>query len=302
VRITGFDTVPKAGDPIVCVESEQVAEDLITRRKAAQGGQEADLAAVASDAELQSAGKHMMSHDWRQALEKRYGMDGETADDGPIRIPVLVKADADGTLAAIRDSLVQIGDTSVHDILIDPVKVGVGPVLATEVQLAKEFNAPIVCFNLKNEQTIVNLAEESGVPMLGSNVIYTVWDAAKAEFSKFLPAKEVKVVHGRGKVQAVYDIGGVDDKVAGLQVIEGTLIKDKTKGQSGNALECRYRVLRKGKPIAESLKATSLKHFKDDVESIGRGKECGLSLDGHGDFQEGDEIECFSIDMQRPQI
>jgi translation initiation factor IF-2 len=304
VRIIGFDEAPKAGDPIVCVESEEIADDLVTRRKAA-----ADASGVATangqSLELQSSGRHMMRHEWKEALEKKYGMDQEdgTSGDGPVRIPVVIKADADGTLAAIRDSLLQIGATSSQNIVIEPVKLGVGPVLATEIQIAKECNAAIVCFNLKNEQVITNLADENGVSLLLSDVIYTLLDEARVEFAKYLEPVPVEVVHGRAKVQAVFAIGGKTEKVAGLQVLEGALFKDKVKvkGESFKST-CQYRVLRDGKTIVDNIGASSLKHFKDDVEEVGRGKECGLSLTDHDDYEKGDEIECFSIEMKRPAI
>ena len=127
-------------------------------------------------------------------------------------------------------------------------------------------------------------------------------DGAKIEFANYLSPEPIEVVHGRGKVQAVYEIGGMAEKVAGLQVTEGTLFKDKVKGGDGK-LQCQYRVLRGGKLIVDrQLKATSLKHFKDDVDEVARGKECGISLTGHDDYEKGDEIECFSIEMRRPSI
>jgi translation initiation factor IF-2 len=297
VKISGFETVPKAGDPIVCVDSEAIAEELVRKRRAISSGEESDISTV-SDAELQSAGKHMMSSEWKAVLEDKYNVHGD-GNEGKIRIPVLVKADADGTLSAIRDSLVQLGESSTHNVLIDPVKTGIGPVLGTEIQLAKEFGAPIICFNVKNEQLIVNVAAEDGVKILQSDVIYTVLEDAKIEFTKFLPMEDVEIFHGRGKVKAIFDINGVDEKVAGVQVQEGKIIKGKVKSESG-PLPCRFRVLRNGGVLVNDLEATSLKHFKTDVEEVTKGKDCGISLASHNDFEEGDVIECFSVEQRRP--
>jgi len=301
VRIVGFDTVPKAGDPIVCVESEKVADELVTRRKALLDT--ADTAPSGNEgAELQSAGAHMMRKDWKTALEAKYGIDSaKDAADDRIRIPVLVKAEADGTLAAIRDALVEMGESSTHNVEIDPIRAGVGPLLATEVQIANECNASVVCFNVKTDQTVTNLAQESGVSLLTSDIIYRLLEAAKEEFSKYLPLEPVEIVHGRAKVKAIYDIGGLDDKVAGLEVIDGKLIKSETKGKS-EKLKSQFRVLRKGKTLADGLSATSLKEFKQDVEEISSGKECGLSLANYSAYEEDDEIECFSVEMKRPSI
>jgi translation initiation factor IF-2 len=293
VRIVGFDTLPKAGDPMVCVKSEEAATDLVSRRLALVAGDVDDSSSV-REAELQSAGKHMMHGDWKGELEEKHCLD---SDDGSyIRIPVVVKADADGTLSAIRDALMEIGNQSRHSVVIEPVKSGVGPVLASEIQLAKEGAATIVCFNVRNEQAIMRMAEDEGVALISSKVIYSLLDMARDEFAKYLPAQSVEVVHGRAEVQAIYDIGGMSDQVAGLRVSEGKLYRVKTESQG----DSQFRVLRNGRIISESeLRASSLKHFKDDVEEIGRGKECGLSLAGYKDFQVGDVIECFSIRLSK---
>jgi translation initiation factor IF-2 len=256
---------------------------------------DADESNAIGETELQSAGKHMMHGGWRDVLEEKHGLDCD-GNDAVIRIPVIVKADADGTLAAIREALLAIGDESVHNVVIEVVKSGVGPVLANEIQLAKEGRATIVCFNLKNEQTTVRMAEDEGVALLGNKVIYSLLDMAREEFGKYLPAQAVEIVHGRAEVQAIYDIGGMSDKVAGLRVSEGKLYRAKTESK----VEIQFRVLRSGKIISQSeLRATSLKHFKEDVEEIGRGKDCGLSLDGYNDFQAGDVIECFSVQLRK---
>lgn len=302
VRVVGFETVPKAGDPIICVESEEVAEDLVTRRKASLAGDLETSSGLSSDAELQSSGKHLMHNEWKKKLESKYSLNIDDPN-APIRIPVIVKADADGTLAAIRDSLIQVGKQSSHNVFIDPVLVGVGPVLASDILFAKESNAGIFCFNIKNEQLIEKLADEEGVTLLRDDVIYALLDASKNVFAKYLPAVPVEVIHGRARVKAVYDIGGVNSQVAGLNVIDGTLYKEKMKGESG-MLSCQFRIIRDGKVISPegALRATSLKRFKDDVNKVGRGDECGLSLAGHNGFEENDEIECFSIDMKREFI
>jgi translation initiation factor IF-2 len=137
-------------------------------------------------------------------------------------------------------------------------------------------------------------------------VIYTLLDEAKVEFAKYLAPEPVEVIHGRGKVQAVFTIGGKVEKVAGLIVQEGTLFKAKVKATKDSlvskAVTCQYRVLRGGTTVVDALAATSLKHFKEDVEEVGRGKECGISLTGHDDYEKDDEIQCFSIQMKHPTI
>jgi translation initiation factor IF-2 len=171
------------------------------------------------------------------------------------------------------------------------------------VQLAKEGKATIICFNIKNDQLITSLAEEDGVSLIGSDVIYRLLDEAKECFAKYLPPQPVELVHGRGKVKAVYDITGISDKVAGMEVMEGTLYKDKIKSKNGVQLRSQFRVVRDGKVVSSGiLSATDLKHFKENVDQIGRGKDCGLSLGGYSSYEEGDVVECFSVEMRREFI
>jgi small GTP-binding protein len=299
VRIVGFDSLPKAGDPFVVVASEEAADELLSRRKAAEGATDAaPPAAPLSDAELQSAGRHMMTSAWKDALETKYGLHPDGAD-APVRIPVVIKADADGTLAAIRDALVQLGVQSAQKVVIDPIKVGVGPLLPSEIQMAQECSASIVCFNIQNDAHLVRLAEENQVRILQSDIIYTLLDAAKLELARHLPEVPVEMVQGRAKVLATYDIGGLEDKVAGLKVLEGTLFKDQTVATKGvRSAPCQYRVLRNGVAVATGLSASSLKHFKEDVTEVLRGKECGISLGGHQDYAVGDEVECFAVELR----
>jgi translation initiation factor IF-2 len=144
------------------------------------------------------------------------------------------------------------------------------------------------------------MAVEEQVKLVTSKVIYSLLDDARQEFANYMPAEPIQIVHGRGKVQALFDIGGIDDKVAGLKVVDGVLFKDKATTKDGVKLKSEYRILRDGKAVnGSTYAASSLKYFKDDVSEVTRGKECGLSLAGCNDFQEGDEVECFSVEMRR---
>lgn len=296
VRIVGFDSPPKAGDPIIYVESEEAANDLIARRMASASGQPSDTSDLGTG-ELQSSGRHMMNDTWKSMLQVKHGLDPDR--ESILRIPVVVKADADGTLAAICAALVEIGEESRHNVVIEPIKVGVGPVLASDVQLAKESGATIVCFNGKPDQGVARMAEDDSVPLIRGNVIYSLLDEAREVFAGFMPIVPVELVHGRAEVQATYAIAGVSDAVAGLRVTEGKLYRAK----SDTKLESRFRVLRKGEVVSQpELCAGSLKHFKEDVDEVGREQDCGLSLIGYSDFQAGDVIECFSIEQKRQAI
>ena len=114
------------------------------------------------------------------------------------------------------------------------------------------------------------------------------------------------VVHGKATVQQVFDVTDSNKKsvaVAGLRVTDGSLFKLKSKAEEGRlSLPCYYRVIRNGEAVMseeEKLKAVSLRKVKEDVESVRRGDECGLGLDGFNDVKEGDIVECYSIEQRR---
>jgi len=307
IRIVGFEEIPKAGDPFVCMESEEEANELVERRKVAQETEAIVNATVSnnSKAELQSAGKHLMSYDWRERLQAKHGID--SSDDGsPTRIPVILRADGEGSLAALKESLVLMGKESTHNVIIDPIQVGIGPALPADVEIAKESHAAIVCFNVKNDAA--KEADRASVHVLRSDVIYSILDEARKYFGTYLPATPVEKFHGRAKVGAVFSIGGLETQVAGLQIQDGTLYRDKVpsgKTTRGPSLTALYRVIRDGKVLEETAKglpSTSLKHYKEDVVEIGRGKECGLSLADFNGFEEGDIVECWSISMEHQSL
>lgn len=307
VRLVGFEQLPKAGDPFICMENEEAATELVERRKASRETEaivNADNTQVNSQAELQSAGKHLMNYDWRENLTAKHGI--ESDDGAPIRIPVILRADAHGSLMALEESLVALGDDSSHNVIIDPIQTGIGPALPADVQMARDSQAAIVCFNVKNDAA--QQADDESVRVLRGDVIYSILDDAKEYFGTYLPTFEKETIHGRGKVAAIFKIGGLDTQVAGLQVTDGHLYHEKvptSKSAKGGHVLPLYRVYRNGKVLestADGLSSTSLKHFKEDVTEIGRGKECGLSLANFSEFEEGDEVECWSVSVEHQSL
>mmetsp|Transcript_2439 Transcript_2439/g.5684 ORF Transcript_2439/g.5684 Transcript_2439/m.5684 type:complete len:1008 (+) Transcript_2439:171-3194(+) len=299
VSIVGFKTMPKAGDPITCVESEEKAEELVQRRASLENESIRSEAAL-DDIEIHIPG--MRTKDNRRS-KRVYSKANIAEGDGFLRIPVIVKAAADGSLSAVRESLVQLGEDSEHKVMIDPVSDGIGDINATDIQMAKESNAIIFSFgNKRVDQLTLNLAESEGVRICSNPIIYSLLDEAKQVLGTFLPPSLVEHVHGSALVQEVFSVGTEDgsENVAGLKVMDGYIYKDKTKVDSAN-LECHFRVMRDGKQISpqgEKVTASSLRRYKELVQSVRLGDECGLGLSGFGDFEPGDTIECYSIEMK----
>lgn len=245
-----------------------------------------------------------------QNVLNRYGLgdndqehENERESNDSIRIPVILKADADGTLAALRDTVMAIQDESKLNLCIDPILIGIGHVTPSDVTMASESGAAIFCFNLKGskDKVAMSLAASEGVKVRGHDVIYHLLDEAKDVFSTYCPPTPIERIHGKATVKAVFDINNNKhaQKVAGMMVEEGYFYLEKSSKETGS-LACHYRVKRGGKIISpDALRANSLRRVKEEVLSVRRGEECGLNLLDYFDVQEGDIIECFSTEMKR---
>jgi translation initiation factor IF-2 len=315
VRIVGLKSLPKAGDPIVCVQSEEMANEIISRREvlAAKESHRAETSGAPLD--LQISGTAAKKGFMTQNVLKRYGLgdnieseeEGKSKDEekneDEIRIPVILKADADGTLAALRDTLLAIQDESKLNLCIDPIALSIGHITPSDVNMAAESGAGIFCFNLKGakDKTAMSLAATEGVDIRSNDVIYHLLNEAKELFSTYCPPTSVEKIHGKATIKAVFDINNNrnSEKVAGLMVENGTFYLDKSSKDSGS-LDCHYRVIRGNEVISpETLSARSLRREKEEVKSVRFGEECGLNLLDFVDIQEGDKIECFSTVSKR---
>jgi len=312
VRIVGFKTLPKAGDPIVCANSEDEAKELIRLRESELSNEE--RAEFESDVELQITGTAAKNNMMMQNARNETGFDDleGMGNSETVRIPVVIKADSHGSLEAVRDALVSIGTDSKLDIIIDPVEMSTGVVTSSDVDMARISEAAIFAFGKVGtaDKETKNLAETDGVSIRSHDIIYRLLEDAKEVFAKYLPVTIVEKIHGKGKVQAVFDV--TDSKkqsvsIAGLRVTDGNLFKAKSSGGSDGQepLSCFYRVLRNGKLLSEDvekLSASSLRKVKEDVDSVRKGEECGLGLTGFNDLEEGDVVECYSLEEQIPDI
>lgn len=331
VRIVGFKSLPKAGDPILCVGTEDEAEEIVNRRtmNQADGGTDTGNGQRNQDVELHVHG--MRTRDtWRvQKFHDRANVT-ENNNDGTIRIPIVVKADADGSLSAIRDSLVGIGTESSHNVIIEPILEGIGDITESDILMAKESNATIFLFGLKRiDQEMRNIAESEKVELCTNDVIYSLLDEAKESMRRYLPEEPIEHIHGRALVQATFSIDteSGQETVAGLKVTDGIISSTKmtiniddggttttssTSSGTTKDLNCYYRVIRDGVCISHPpttdgnddifIAASSLRKYKELVEQVKRGEECGLALTGYSNYKQGDVIECYSTEMRRAKF
>jgi translation initiation factor IF-2 len=315
IRLVGLDRLPNAGDTVLFVCNEKRAEELLSHRNNFLLYQDEETLpstnSTASNkrpdrahdpiADLQITNNKSDLH--RMKALKRYGLmdaDGmevtaaESADDDTVRIPIIIKSDAHGTLHAVESALVGITTKSKHSLLIDPIRCAVGPINAADITLSLESDAPIFAFNVGKEKGVV---AEDGVRIHQGNIIYRLIEDAKEEFAKFLPPLVVEHVQGSAKVQAVYDYDSKGGRkiIAGCRITDGILFLDKCE----NGQRVTYRVLRGGQTITSGLRAESLKKFKENVTQIRRGEECGLCLETFDAIKEGDVIECYITQVEK---
>lgn len=312
VRLVGFKSLPKAGDAILCVQSEEISKEIIARREALAATNDSTNTYRVDDSnaklDVQISGGASKKGFMANNILKKYNRHDEAQDDcneddDQIRIPVILKADADGTLAALRDSILAIQEQSSLNLLIDPIEISVGHVTPSDVNMAMDSGASIFCFNLKGskDKAAMSLASNNHVDIRSNNVIYRLLEDAKDVFSGFCPPTPVEKIHGKALVQAVFDINNNKDaeRVAGLKVTDGKLYLKNVAAESGT-LDCMYRIKKKGKEVkAEGLIAKSLRRVKDEVTDVRLGDECGLNLEGFKDVEEGDIVECYSVEMKR---
>jgi translation initiation factor IF-2 len=261
VEIMGLEGVPDPGDTLNVVENETRAREVAlyrqrSRRKAAQVGPGV-----------------------RTSLES---MMAKFKDSSAKELPVLVKADVQGSAEAIVGSLDKLAHEEVRARV---VLSGVGAINESDVQLAKTSGAPIIGFNVRASKEARDLAEREGVEIRYYSIIYDLIDDMKGVMSGMLAPLTRESFLGNAQVLEVFNISKVG-KVAGCRVTEGVVRKG-----------AKVRILRDNVVIQEMGVLTTLKRFKDEVNEVVSGQECGMSFGAFQDIKQGDVIECFNVDV-----
>jgi len=257
VQIMGWDDVPSAGDFL-----EVVAND-----------REARKIAAARLEEIKSAEQVMPSAvDRLQSLLEQLGTEDA-------QLNVIVKADAQGSLEALRES---IGKIEREGGKIQIVHGAVGGINENDVSLAEVTDSVIVGFNVRPEPKARKAAEQAGIEVRTYGIIYELLDDIELLLVGQLAPEEHEQVLGTAEVRAIFKVprGGT---IAGCYVVEGTV-------QRG----AKARLLRDGIVIHDGV-ISSLRRFKDDVREVASGFECGMGFENYNDIKEGDSIECYLI-------
>ena len=190
---------------------------------------------------------------------------------------IVVKADVQGSVEAIKQSLLKLSN---DEVVVKIIHGGVGAINESDVILASASNAIIIGFNVRPDATAKDIAEREGVDLRLYRVIYNAIEDVEAAMKGMLdPVFEEKVI-GHAEVRQIFKASGVGN-IAGSYVLDGVF-------QRG----CTVRISREGKQIFEGPLA-SLKRFKDDVKEVKAGYECGLVFEGFNDIQELDQVEAY---------
>ncbi|MBR5310130.1 MAG: translation initiation factor IF-2, partial [Oscillospiraceae bacterium] len=194
-----------------------------------------------------------------------------------------VKADVQGSVEAVRQSLEKISNEEVR---VRVIHGAVGAVNESDVMLAQVSNAIIVGFNVRPETTARDTAEREGVDIRLYRIIYDAIEEIESAMKGMLAPKFRDVDLGRAEIRQVYKISNVGT-VAGCYVLEGKIARN-----------ANIRVVRDGIIIADD-KLSSLKRFKDDVKEVASGYECGMTLTKFNDIKEGDIFEAYIVEEYR---
>ena len=261
VEITGLAEVPSAGDIFNAVEDERLARELVDQRKHEQ-----------KQEQFNAYRKVTLDNLFSQIAE------GEIKE-----LPIIVKADVQGSVEAVKQSLEKLSNNEVR---VRVIHGAVGAVKESDVMLANASNAIIVGFNVRPDPVAAENAARDGVDIRLYRIIYDAIEEITTAMKGMLAPKFRDVEQGRVEVRQVYKISNVG-MVAGSYVLNGKV----TRGS-------QVRVVRDGIIIADD-KIAGLKRFKEDAKEVAEGYECGISLEKFSDVKEGDIFETYIVEEYR---
>jgi len=258
VEITGLAEVPAAGDTLNAVDDEKLARELVEQRR-------------------QEAKEEQFKSYQKVTLDNLF----EHIEEGELKeLPIIVKADVQGSVEAVRQSLEKLSNDEVR---VRVIHGAVGAVSESDVMLANASNAIIVGFNVRPDPVAKENAERDGVEIRLYRIIYDAIEDITNAMKGMLAPKFRDVDLGRAEVRSVYKISNVGT-VAGCYVLDGKVTRT-----------ANIRVVRDGIIVADD-KLASLKRFKDDVKEVASGYECGMALTKFADIKEGDVFEAYTVE------
>ena len=258
VQILGTAGVPQAGDTLAVMDADRASEIAQTRQR------------LEREKQLRIKDRGMKLGDFAHFLGQ-----GEIG-----RLPLIVKADVDGSVQAVADSLEQL---STGEVAVEIIHRGVGAINESDVLLAETAGAVIVGFRVRPDTNARQLADSVGVDLRLYEVIYEAVDEIRSALEGMLSPEEREKILGTAEVREVFKITRVGT-IAGCYVTEGIIDR-----------KARARVVRDG-IVVYTGDFASLKRFKDDVKEVREGFECGIGIANFNDLKVGDLIECYQVE------
>ena len=259
VEILGLNGVPSAGEIFVATENDKEAKQ-IAQAYVDQG----------KDKLLEETKAKKLSLD---------GLFSQIQAGNVKELNLIIKADVQGSVEAVKQSLVKLSN---EEVAVRVIHGGVGAINESDVSLASASNAIIIGFNIRLDNAAKETADRENVDVRLYRVIYDAIEDVEAAMKGMLePIYEEKVI-AHAEVRQTFKASGVGT-IAGSYVLDGKIERG-----------CRARITREGEQIFEG-DLSSLKRFKDDVKEVAAGYECGLVFDGFNDLQEEDQIECYKM-------
>lgn len=329
IRLVGLEQPPSPGQDLLCVKNESIGKQILILRE-----RKAKLEALKSQSQFVQQQREESAKSFAQVkaevdslnLTSRFakrnallkakagrslvGSADVKSNDGsstkevdltrPIQVPIILKADTDGSLEALKysvnsynDKIQQQAEEQGSENALPAgsgfsiIKATVGPVTPQEIEFAETFNANIFGFNIRVPASVSKTANDKKVQITTQAVIYHLIDDMKQLLYSHLPKTTERVVLGEAQVLQVFEMQGKKRsdggwKVAGCKVMNGKIAK-----------KARFTVIRNGEVICANTGIDSLKVFKENVHNVENGNECGIALAGFEDFQPGDVIQAY---------
>lgn len=261
VEIMGLDQAPMSGDEFNAVTNEKLAKQLVEQRK-------------------EKAKEEEFKQFHKVTLDTLFS----TLEEGQLKeLNIIIKADVQGSVEAVKQSLLKIENDEVRVRIIHGA---VGAVNDSDVMLANASNAIVVAFATDVEQDAADNAARDGIEIKQYSIIYDLIEDIEAAMRGMRSVKYRNVDTGTAEVREVYTVSSVGS-IAGSLVTSGTIRRNG-----------KVRVMRNGKEIADTP-IKNLKRFKDDVKDVSSGYECGISLENWNDIKPGDIFECYVVEEYR---
>lgn len=255
-EIIGFNEVPQAGDTMYVIQNEQHAKRIVEE--------------VAKERKLAETSRKTIT---LESLSEQF--DHENVKE----LNLILRADSRGSVDALKESLLKL---STDEVAVNIIQAAAGAITESDVKLAEVSNAIIIGFHVRPTTKAIKEAEDDGVEIRTSNIIYHITEDIEKALTGMLDPEFKEVYLGRVEIKKVFKVSKVGN-VAGCVVVDGKVKRDAS-----------VRVLRNEVVIYEG-KLASLKRFKDDAKDVIQGQECGLGIENFNDIKEGDIVEAFEV-------